>query len=78
MVGLNRETVHDGEKPISPLLVTCMPSTPHGIQSHIYDSFLKKQTVDVVLRVQGTWSALYKLHRVVLIQSVIHFNHDHT
>ncbi|KAF9478715.1 hypothetical protein BDN70DRAFT_879632 [Pholiota conissans] len=39
------------------------------IQTHLYNSFLHASTYDVALRVSGTWSAIYKLHRVVLIQS---------
>ncbi|KAF8912903.1 hypothetical protein CPB84DRAFT_1957315 [Gymnopilus junonius] len=42
------------------------------IQSHLYSSFLQASTYDVALRVSGTWDAIYKLHRVVLIQSVSH------
>lgn len=40
------------------------------IQSHLYASLLQASTYDVALRVSGTWDAIYKLHRVVLIQSV--------
>ncbi|KAF9569807.1 hypothetical protein CPC08DRAFT_756787 [Agrocybe pediades] len=43
--------------------------TPSDIQSHLYSSFLQASTYDVALRVNGTWNAVYKLHRVVLIQS---------
>ncbi|KAG6887866.1 hypothetical protein C0992_010433 [Termitomyces sp. T32_za158] len=39
------------------------------IQNHLYTSFLEGSTADVALRVHGTWHAVYKLHRVVLIQS---------
>ncbi|KAF8973826.1 hypothetical protein BDZ97DRAFT_1912281 [Flammula alnicola] len=39
------------------------------IQTHLYNSFLQASTYDVALRVNGTWNAIYKLHRVVLIQS---------
>ncbi|KAG6869050.1 hypothetical protein C0993_004723 [Termitomyces sp. T159_Od127] len=39
------------------------------IQNHLYTSFLEGSTADVALRVHGTWDAIYKLHRVVLIQS---------
>ncbi|RDB29400.1 hypothetical protein Hypma_015082 [Hypsizygus marmoreus] len=39
------------------------------IQHHLYNSFLEGSTADVALRVHGSWSAIYKLHRVVLIQS---------
>ncbi|KAF5355253.1 hypothetical protein D9758_006020 [Tetrapyrgos nigripes] len=43
--------------------------SPADIQSHLYQSFLQRSTADVALRVSGTWSAIYRLHRVVLIQS---------
>ncbi|KNZ78178.1 hypothetical protein J132_01703 [Termitomyces sp. J132] len=39
------------------------------IQNHLYTSFLEGSTADVALCVHGTWDAVYKLHRVVLIQS---------
>ncbi|GLB36572.1 hypothetical protein LshimejAT787_0308600 [Lyophyllum shimeji] len=39
------------------------------IQHHLYTSFLQGSTADVALRVHGSWDAIYKLHRVVLIQS---------
>ncbi len=44
--------------------------SPTDIQSHIYTAFLQRKTADVALRVSGTWRAVYKLHRIVLIQSV--------
>lgn len=44
--------------------------TATDIQSHLYNSFIQGSTHDVAIRVSGNWSALYKLHRVVLIQSV--------
>lgn len=44
--------------------------SPSDIQTHLYTSFLRASTYDVALRVTGTWNAIYKLHRVVLIQSV--------
>lgn len=40
------------------------------LQQHIYNSLLESRTADVALHVHGTWEAIYKLHRVVLIQSV--------
>jgi hypothetical protein len=40
------------------------------LQQHIYNSLLDSRTADVALHVRGTWEAIYKLHRVVLIQSV--------
>ncbi|KAF9229730.1 hypothetical protein BS17DRAFT_771837 [Gyrodon lividus] len=39
------------------------------LQQHIYNSLLESRTADVALHVRGTWEAVYKLHRVVLIQS---------
>jgi len=47
-----------------------MQPSPLDVQSHLYTSFLHASTYDVALRVSGTWKAIYKLHRVVLIQSV--------
>ncbi|KIY63072.1 hypothetical protein CYLTODRAFT_150310 [Cylindrobasidium torrendii FP15055 ss-10] len=44
-------------------------TSPHDLQSHLYQSFLDGKTTDVALRVTGSWSATYHLHRVVLIQS---------
>ncbi|KAI6010186.1 hypothetical protein EDC04DRAFT_2770258 [Pisolithus marmoratus] len=44
------------------------PSTV-DLQHHIYNSLLESRTADVALHVRGTWQAVYKLHRVVLIQS---------
>lgn len=40
------------------------------LQQHIYNSLLESRTADVSLHIHGTWEAIYKLHRVVLIQSV--------
>ncbi|KAL0563659.1 hypothetical protein V5O48_018405, partial [Marasmius crinis-equi] len=39
------------------------------LAGHLYDSFLQGHTADVILRVAGSWSAIYRLHRVVLIQA---------
>lgn len=39
------------------------------LQSHLYRAFLDGRTHDVLLHVCGTWEGLYRLHRVVLIQS---------
>ncbi|KAG7087612.1 hypothetical protein E1B28_013561 [Marasmius oreades] len=39
------------------------------LAGHLYDSFLHGYTADVILRVAGTWCAIYRLHRVVLIQA---------
>jgi len=44
--------------------------SPVDIQNHLYLSFLEASTTDVALRVSGSWHAIYKLHKVVLIQSV--------
>lgn len=44
--------------------------SPVDIQSHLYNSLLEARTADVALRVRGTWEAVYRLHRVVLIQAV--------
>ncbi|PFH54700.1 hypothetical protein AMATHDRAFT_185472 [Amanita thiersii Skay4041] len=41
----------------------------YDIQSHLYLAFLQGRTADVALRITGSWNAIYKLHRVVLIQS---------
>ena len=48
------------------------PSGPSStdIQAHLYNSFLEGKAADVVLNVDGTWRAIYRLHRVVLIQAV--------
>ncbi|KAH7883965.1 hypothetical protein F5I97DRAFT_1814280 [Phlebopus sp. FC_14] len=49
--------------------------TPAGLssvdlQQHIYNSLLESRTADIALHVRGShWEAVYKLHRVVLIQS---------
>ncbi|TDL28927.1 hypothetical protein BD410DRAFT_893843 [Rickenella mellea] len=39
------------------------------LQQHLYNSFLTAETPDVALHVRGTWEAVYRLHRVVLIQA---------
>jgi hypothetical protein len=44
--------------------------SPVDLQSHLYTSLLEARTADVALRVRGTWQAIYRLHRVVLIQAV--------
>ncbi|KAG6371584.1 hypothetical protein JVT61DRAFT_9294 [Boletus reticuloceps] len=44
--------------------------SPADIQQHIYNSLIHARTPDVVLHVSGSWTARYKLHRIVLIQSV--------
>jgi len=56
-----------------PLFGSMNPPGPSAtdIQSHLYNSFIHASTYDVAIRVSGrTWRAIYKLHRVVLIQSV--------
>jgi len=63
----------------TPRLQRFRPSTPPmntatlssvDLQQHIYNSLLESRTADVALHVRGTWEAVYRLHRVVLIQSV--------
>ena len=55
--------------PPSVMNVRVGPSAA-DIQGHLYTSFLQGSTADVAIRVQGSWDAIYNLHRVVLIQSV--------
>ncbi|KAI0825247.1 hypothetical protein BC628DRAFT_1320366 [Trametes gibbosa] len=43
--------------------------SPSDLQSHLYASFLQRKTADVALRISGSWHAVYRLHRVVLIQA---------
>ncbi|KAL4069312.1 hypothetical protein J3A83DRAFT_4095305 [Scleroderma citrinum] len=47
------------------------PGSPPAVdlQQHIYNSLLESRTADISLHIKGTWEAVYKLHRVVLIQS---------
>ncbi|TFK88520.1 hypothetical protein K466DRAFT_488780 [Polyporus arcularius HHB13444] len=52
----------------SPPTSPTRPS-PGDLQSHLYASFLQRKTTDVALRVSGSWHAVYKLHRVILIQA---------
>lgn len=40
------------------------------LQAHLFSSLLQGHTADVSLVVRGSWEAVYKLHRVVLIQAV--------
>jgi hypothetical protein len=47
-----------------------MSSQVFDLQTHLYMSFLEAKTADVALRVRGSWAAIYRLHRVVLIQAV--------
>ena len=44
--------------------------SPNDLQTHLYASFLQRKTADVALRVRGSWTAVYRLHRVILIQAV--------
>ncbi|KAH7930602.1 hypothetical protein BV22DRAFT_1124870 [Leucogyrophana mollusca] len=58
----------------SPLRRSKTPMTSAGLSSvdlqhHIYNSLLQSKTADIALHVRGTWEAVYKLHRVVLIQA---------
>ncbi|KAI8983339.1 hypothetical protein BD414DRAFT_418639 [Trametes punicea] len=46
-----------------------MRPTPNDLQSHLYASFLQRKTADVALRISGSWHAVYRLHRVILIQA---------
>ncbi|KAI0367497.1 hypothetical protein BV20DRAFT_970461 [Pilatotrama ljubarskyi] len=43
--------------------------SPNDIQSHLYASFLQRKTADIALRISGSWHAVYRLHRVILIQA---------
>ncbi|THH20990.1 hypothetical protein EW146_g476 [Bondarzewia mesenterica] len=49
--------------------MTSPSPTTSDIQAHIYSSFLEGKASDVALNITGTWRALYRLHRVVLIQA---------
>ncbi|KZT67680.1 hypothetical protein DAEQUDRAFT_672979 [Daedalea quercina L-15889] len=44
-------------------------ASPADLQNHLYQSFLARKTADVALRIRGSWHAIYRLHRVVLIQA---------
>jgi hypothetical protein len=55
--------------PMNSPVVSPVPR-PAEFQAHIYDSFLQGRTSDVTLRIRGSWHAIYKFHRVVLIQAV--------
>lgn len=48
--------------------------SPNDLQSHLYTSFLQRKTADVALRISGSWNAVYRLHRVILIQAVSRSN----
>lgn len=58
--------------PTSPAYTpdTMAAHPPRNLQDHLYTSFLEGSTADVALHVSGSWEAVYKLHRVVLIQAV--------
>jgi hypothetical protein len=47
--------------------------SPTDLQNHLYASFIEGSTADVALHIKGSWEAIYKLHRVVLIQAVTIF-----
>ena len=49
---------------------TMAANPPRNLQDHLYTSFLEGSTADVALHVSGSWYAVYKLHRVILIQAV--------
>ena len=57
---------------------TSFPYTPdamvahstRSLQDHLYASLLEGSTADVALHISGSWSAVYKLHRVILIRAV--------
>ncbi|KAG9096127.1 hypothetical protein FRC06_008995, partial [Ceratobasidium sp. 370] len=51
------------------MLVSSPPHSPRHIQNHLYQMFLEGQTADVSVVIRGSWEALYRLHRVILIQS---------
>lgn len=60
--------------PPSPISSAHPPDTmsvhfPRNLQDHLYASFLEGSTADVALHISGSWQAVYKLHRVVLIQA---------
>jgi len=52
--------------------------SPRNLQDHLYASFLEGSTSDVALHISGSWHAVYRLHRVVLIQAVsfVHLSHS--
>ena len=61
--------------PFSPTSSAYTPDTmvahsPRNLQDHLYASFLEGSTADVALHISGSWHAVYRLHRVVLIQAV--------
>jgi hypothetical protein len=47
-----------------------MSLSSQDLQRHLYASFIHSRTPDVAIRVKGaSWHAIYRLHRVVLIQA---------
>ena len=59
----------------SPISPACTPDamvahSPRNLQDHLYASFLEGSTADVALHISGSWNAVYRLHRVILIQAV--------
>jgi hypothetical protein len=54
----------------SPVVVVSPVPRPADFQAHVYNSFLQGRTSDVAIRIRGSWEAIYKFHRVVLIQAV--------
>lgn len=55
-----------------------IPSRPSAfdLQAHLFSSLLQGYTADVSLVVRGSWEAVYRLHRVVLIQAVSNVLND--
>lgn len=61
------------DEPMTGSLAVASPArgaSPADLQNHLYQSFLSRKTADVALRIRGSWHAIYRLHRVVLIQAV--------
>ncbi|KAG0699747.1 hypothetical protein DFH29DRAFT_935664 [Suillus ampliporus] len=63
----NTSLIHRLRRSTPPMNAAALSSV--DLQHHIYNSLLESRTADVALHVHGTWEAIYKLHRVVLIQS---------
>ena len=64
-----QSTTHSQSSPMNSPVVSPVPR-PAEFQAHMYNSFLQGRTSDVALRIRGSWDAIYKSHRVVLIQAV--------
>ena len=66
--------------PISPAYTpdAMVAHSPRNLQDHLYASFLEGNTADVALYISGSWHAVYKLHRVVLIQAVSNIRLSHS